>query len=420
MARKTQHRGIVELAKNRYEIRARATCPRTGRRKEVRREAQCTLKEARALQKQWRDELERGLQSEATARVRLADFAPSWLSGRIDAGRLKPSSAAKIASVFDLHIAPSELGQLYVNDVSAVDIEKWLEGQRRKRYVPGKGPARSRKSTKARPYSSMAILGQYRVLRTIMRAAAARYRLPNPCEGVEPPTATARDDNYLTSDELREVLAFVEEKAPEWYPAVILDAFTGLRWGELSALRWDDIDEASGRIRVVRGNWKGQEQATTKTGKTKVVPLLPEIAEALRQHRRRLVATQHPGLAAGWVFPNRNGELHKGSPLVKVLRRACAAIKTGRTVTPHGFRHTLNDLLRRDARAEVTRAIIGHSTERMTHHYSHVDEEEKREAVARVFEVVRGGKGVEKGVATSNELDRPLDPEAKNPAFRQG
>jgi hypothetical protein len=79
--------------------------------------------------------------------------------------------------------------------------------------------------------------------------------------------------------------------------------------------------------------------------------------------------------------------------LVKVLRRACAAIKTGRKVTPHGFRHTLNDLLRRDARAEVTRAIIGHSTERMTHHHSHVDEEES----ARRWPESSRWSGAEKG-----------------------
>jgi len=397
MARKTQHRGIMELAKNRYAIRARATCPRTGRRKEVRREAVCTLRQACALQREWSEELLRSLAIDPAPRVRLADFARSWLSGRIEAGRLKPSSAAKIASVFDIHIVPSELGSLYVDDIGPADIEKWLEGQRRKRYAPGKGSATSRRAPRTRAYSSMAILGHYRVLRTIMRAGAARYRLANPCDGVVAPSASSRQDNYLTSEELQKVLAFVEKESPEWYPAAILDAFTGLRWGELSALKWEDIDESASVVRVQRGNWKGKEQDSTKTGTVKVVPLLPEVAEVLQAHRRRMIAEQHPGLSAGWIFPTRQGGLHKGSPLGKLLARVCAAVKTGRRVTPHGFRHTLNDLLRRDARAEVTRAIIGHTTERMTHHYSHVDEAEKRAAVARVFDVVTGGKGVEEG-----------------------
>jgi NAD(P)H-hydrate repair Nnr-like enzyme with NAD(P)H-hydrate dehydratase domain len=61
-------------------------------------------------------------------------------------------------------------------------------------------------------------------------------------------------------------------------------------------------------------------------------------------------------------------------------------------VTCHGLRHTANDLLRRVADGEVVRAILGHSTVAMTHHYSHVDEGEKLIAASRVFEVVMGGK----------------------------
>lgn len=35
--------------------------------------------------------------------------------------------------------------------------------------------------------------------------------------------------------------------------------------GEASALRWDDIEEATGIVRVVRGNWRGQEVPSTKS-----------------------------------------------------------------------------------------------------------------------------------------------------------
>jgi hypothetical protein len=140
MARtQTKHRGIVQVAKNQYEIRVRATCPRTGRRKEARRVEACTLTEARALQQKWREELEQSLVASAAPRVRLRDFAPSWLNGRIEAGKLKPASAAKIAVVWDLHIETAEIADLYIDDITPDDIDRWLEGLRRKRYAPGKG-----------------------------------------------------------------------------------------------------------------------------------------------------------------------------------------------------------------------------------------------------------------------------------------
>lgn len=421
MARtQTKYRGIVQTAKNQHEIRVRATCPRTGRRKEVRREETCTLTEARALQQKWREELERGLSASAAPRVRLRDFVPSWLRGRIEAGKLKPSSAAKIAVVYDLHIATSEIADLHIDDITPDDIDRWLDGLRRKRYAPGKGAAAKRKGEKVRGYSSTTIRGYYRVLRTIITAATARARLPNPCAAVESPMATSRNDNFLTRDELPKVLAHVEQSSPAWYPAVLLDVLTGLRWGELSALRWDDVDEAQEVIRVSRGNYRGTAIDSTKTGTVKLVPLLPVVAEALRVYRRRMVAAQHPGLQAGWIFPNEAGNLHKGAPLRKVLDEACAAASVGRRVTPHGLRHTANDLLRRVASAEVTRAIVGHATEQMTHHYSHVDENEKRAAAARVLDVLNGGKGVETGVADREAAAEAEAPQKKNPAGSPG
>ena len=141
---------------------------------------------------------------------------------------------------------------------------------------------------------------------------------------------------------------------------------------------------------------------STKTGHDddapKVVPLLGPVADVLRARRKAMIAAQHPGLVDGWIFPTAKGMLHKGSPLRDVLDAACAACETKRRITTHGLRHTANDLLRRVADGDVVRAIIGHSTEQMTHHYSHIDENEKRAAAMRAFEGVIGEpKGVEKG-----------------------
>src|SRR5205823_12830943 len=103
---------------------------------------------------------------------------------------------------------------------------------------------------KVRPYSPGTIKGYFGVLRTIVTAACAKLRLPNPCDGVELPARGKRRKNYVMADEVGNVLAHIERNFAFWYPAVLLDVVSGLRWGELSALRWDDIDEARGVIRV--------------------------------------------------------------------------------------------------------------------------------------------------------------------------
>ena len=68
----------------------------------------------------------------------------------------------------------------------------------------------------------------------------------------------------------------------------------------------------------------------------------------------------------------------------------------------------------------MTRAIVGHSTAQMPHHYSHVDEGEKRAAAALVLDVATGGKGVAAGVAAGSASSASETPKAGNPAGSRG
>jgi integrase len=404
MGERTKHRGIVKLGANMFEVRVRATCPRTGQERSARREFPGTLREARVEQERMRDELISKLnaRTEAAPPDTLATFVTSWLASRIERDRAKnrrtrPATAAKIASVWENHLRPT-FGAFYVDAVDRRDVEEWLAEQGRS----GASPA--------------TVLGRYRVLRGIARAAAKRYDLPRDfCQGVEAPASTDEDvearhrDNVLTADELAKVLGAIE---PEWRAAVLLLATTALRWGELSALKWEDVDEGEGVIRVRRVNWKGREVPGTKTGAARTVPLLPVVAAELRAHRARckvpgqewIFATEKPsryrkGARAGEVRPA--GSLFMGTPLLGeekgALTRALRAVGITRRVTVHGMRHTANDLLRRVASAEVTRAITGHVTERMTEHYSHVDAGEKRVAASRVLAMLGPKTGGETG-----------------------
>lgn len=97
------------------------------------------------------------------------------------------------------------------------------------------------------------------------KAARSALGLPfDICEGVEPPRVEPNEDNVLRADELGRVMAVIEAKWPQHYAAILVIASTGLRWGEASALKWTDIDDVNGLIRVVRGNWKGKEVTSTR------------------------------------------------------------------------------------------------------------------------------------------------------------
>ena len=83
-----------------------------------------------------------------------------------------------------------------------------------------------------------------------------------------------------------EVWALVRTAESEQDGAIFLTAaFTGLRRGELVALRWRDVDFVASRVRVT-GSYAGGRLTTPKSGKVRSVPMAPAVASAARASRR--------------------------------------------------------------------------------------------------------------------------------------
>jgi integrase len=117
------------------------------------------------------------------------------------------------------------------------------------------------------------------------------------------------------------------------------------------------------------------------------IPLHPTLVVVLREHRRALVAVQHPGLASGYVFPAERTLLHpQASPVNRVIGEACRRAKVAPPARKlHALRRAFSDALRRVAPGDVTRSMTGHVTEAMTRHYSTITTDEKRFAVEAAF-----------------------------------
>jgi integrase len=128
------------------------------------------------------------------------------------------------------------------------------------------------------------------VLNGIMSRARRLHRLPsNPMAEVEKPRQRGSSGIEVFTPE--EVLALVREADSEQDAAIYLTAaFTGLRRGELVALRWRDVDFAAQRIRVC-GSYAGGRLTTPKSGKVRSVPLAPAVAEALARLGQRELFT---------------------------------------------------------------------------------------------------------------------------------
>jgi integrase len=158
-------------------------------------------------------------------------------------------------------------------------------------------------------------------------------------------------------------------------------AFTGLRLGELLALRWGDIDWSLRLIHVRRSFTRGTE-GPPKSGLVRSVPLVDQAAAALDRLSRRERWTGDEDL----VFVNAVGEYLERSTL---RRRYVAALKRAglRQIRFHDLRHTFGTLAVQAFPLTDVKAFMGHAniatTMRYVHHVPQHDAADRLTALLR-------------------------------------
>jgi integrase len=139
--------------------------------------------------------------------------------------------------------------------------------------------------------------------------------------------------------------------------------YTGLRIGEVLALRWEDVDLSERLILVRRGVSAGQE-TLPKGRRYRFVPLSSPAVETLA----RLGARREFIEPDDYVLCNRWGRRLDVSALRRRYKRGCAAAGL-RPVKLHGLRHAAGSLIARTADPVFVRDFLGHSKLTTTNRY---------------------------------------------------
>ncbi len=123
--------------------------------------------------------------------------------------------------------------------------------------------------------------------------------------------------------------------ASEQDAAIFLTAaMTGLRRGELVALRWRDIDFPGQAIRV-RANYSYGELVTPKSGKIRSVPMIPDVAQALARlgQREHFTADEDPVFATHASAPTSTRALCAAATTPPRGAPSCARCRFTRCAT---------------------------------------------------------------------------------------
>jgi len=145
---------------------------------------------------------------------------------------------------------------------------------------------------------------------------------------------------------------------------VIAALDTGMRRGEITSQRWEDIDFSRKLLFVTRSK--------TPEGESREIPLTQRLFELLLENR------QAEGIIIGY----------KGQPVRIVKRTWKTALKNAglRHLRFHDLRHTFNTrLMEAGVMQEIRMAVMGHSTGSKVHStYTHIELPNKREAIRKL------------------------------------
>jgi integrase len=193
-------------------------------------------------------------------------------------------------------------------------------------------------------------------------------------------------------------LRFIEAAKGERLEALMVVAITtGMRQGELRAVRWKDVDLDRAQL-AVTGSVMGTKRAnltigTPKSGRARSVTLANVAVASLREHRRRQVAEQllvgSEWRDGGLVFCTEFGEILPTNTMVLLLHRVLSRASLP-IIRFHDLRHTAATmLLSNGVHPKVASEMLGHSTVAITLDlYSHVSrnmQQQAAETIDRAF-----------------------------------
>lgn len=372
--------GVWRKKEGGFVVRGRVTDP-TGRKRELLAPVEAaTPDEARAYLLRQLEAIRHPASSTPSTVTRFSAYAASVMERRVRDGSIRSAMTRQKWDTILGHLIQA-FGPVDLRELRRTEVVAWRDAV-----------AEIITAGKLAPSTAN---GWLATLRVIVGEFVHEHELDrNPVTGVKDfdtsthTPYTDEEPNSLTVEEVRRFLAAMCKLFPQHYAMTALGFATGLRPSTLRPLRrhgphadmlWDDLV-----LLIRRSQTVGDEVMNKpKTGKRQRVALPPELVHVLRWHVDRIPAGKM--LESDLLFPSDLGGFRSRSVLDKPFKAVAKAIALTKRITPRGMRRTFQDLARAaQVKDIVTRSISGHATEEMQDHYSTVDGDEQRGALAKV------------------------------------
>jgi len=295
------------------------------------------------------------------------------------------STAEGYKNYLTLHIVP-QWGKHSLSAIKSIEVEGWL---RKLKKVNG-DPASPGTQTKIRNLFST----------LFSHAIRYEWAARNPITAVRTSGKRLRTPDILTADEFQ---ALILELSQRERVMVLLDGSTGLRRGELIALRWRDIDFELKQANVTHTIWRNVEGNTKTEASKKPVPLHALVIEELKKWRLVTLYRSDEDFLFPSIAKNGTQPITPDMILRRHIRPALKRIGVTKRIGFHSFRHGFATMLRQQGvDLKTAQELLRHANSRITLEiYQQAVGEEKRVAQNLVFEGLIGGGSTEHPSAPS-------------------
>lgn len=321
------------------------------------------------------------------SKTMLSDFLRQWLN---DYAKTNTSlkTYERYVEVVEKHLIPN-LGHYMLKDLKATHLNAYYAEAVKSGRLIGK---------KTKELSKRTVLMHHRILSNALeRAVEWELIYQNPAHKANPPRPDEEEMATLNVEQVEKLLV-ASQNTPFNMP-IFLAVTTGMRRGEILALRWEDIDFDAGVIYVKRTVSKTKASGLIlKEPKTRssrrAIKVGKAIIDRLREHREHVEITR---LALGEVYQDQGYvcQQEDGSIIPPdYLSKRFHELFSGRHGVPvctfHSLRHTnASFLAKHKISLKVIQERLGHSTPRTTlATYTHIFTSMQEEAAEAIDDIL--------------------------------
>ena len=309
--------------------------------------------------------------------ITFGEFAQKWLD---EQARFRVTSGTLVnyKSLLNNHILPTfatkKLASIRFDDIQAFIAYEMDEGRLQPQTI----------NLLLRPLNGI-----------FKYAVRSGYLRENPAQYVETPKVIHPEMDFLTRDE---VTLFLQHVPGRWYALFLTAVMTGMRRGELLAMRWGNLDWNRRQyfINETLSQRTGEFHEPKSEKSRRAVDLPPTLLKVLRQHRLRQneekLESGPKYHDEGLMFCQKNGKPFDAANLLKwvffpVLKKAGI-----RRVRFHDPRHTYVSLLiAQGENPKYIQSQLGHASIKTTmDRYGHLMPETRQDAAKRLDEQLFG------------------------------